>query len=459
MHKINFFLFFVLPFLLVGCEKFLDKNPENQVSVDELFTDIVGAKAALTGVYYNLWSTGYYNGPRMIYPEAVGGNVKPLNTPRQTLLDVYHFTAVADSASMNGMYASVYAMLNSINIILERVPAIQQGMQTERNNILAQAYGLRALLHLDLVHMYAQPYGFTPDASHLGVVVAAEPILVGDAQRSRSSVAEVYAQIESDLGRSEELFGNHKTVFTGRASAYITLSAIQALKARVFLDRKQWQQAYDYANTVVEGNYTLYSSTEYVHSWASVGGKETIFELTRPNNHTGNSLGSYYVDSSRNNYYQFVPSKDLLDLFSAGDVRHSGGIFKYSTYGADATSVKLIRISEMYLIRAEAAAELGLQERALADLNSIRLRADPDLAPWTATGQTELIDEIFQERRRELCLEGFYFFDLMRAGRSVVREDCIGENCQLTYPSERFVQPIPRQSVDSNPNMQQNPGY
>ncbi|GGH14455.1 RagB/SusD family nutrient uptake outer membrane protein [Sphingobacterium alkalisoli] len=459
MNKKIIVWLFALPILFAGCDKFLEKEPENKVSIDVLFSDLAGAKAALTGVYTSLWSSNYYNGQRMVYPEAVSGNVKPLNTLRQTLIDIYSFTAQADSSSMNVVYREAYAILNNINNIIGRVPALEDGLQTEHNEIMAQAYGLRALLHLDLVQLYAQPYRYTADASHPGIIIATEPILIGNAQRKRATVAQVYTQIASDLERAQELFTNRKSVFTGNRVIYMNSSAVKALQGRVALHSGNWADAYDYSTALIVENFSLYSNMEYIASWTTSAGKETLFELAVPSAFAGNSLGNYYTNESANTYYQFVPSADLLEMFTTGDVRASGGIFKYPTYGTAATSVKLIRLSEMYLIRAESAAELGRNETALADLNTIRLRGNPALSAWTNADKTALLEEIMNERRRELCLEGIWFFDLTRRGLSVVRNDCEGNNCNLSYPSDRFVLPIPRQSVDSNGNMEQNQGY
>ncbi|MFD1772057.1 RagB/SusD family nutrient uptake outer membrane protein [Sphingobacterium suaedae] len=455
--KIRIWLF-ILPLFVAGCAKFLDKEPENKVSIDVLFSDLAGAKAALTGVYLSLWSSDYYNGRRMVYPEAVGGNVKPVGS-RQTLADIYSFTAQADSSSMNAVYSGLYTILNNLNNIIERVPSLDDGLQTERNDIMAQAYGLRALLHLDLVQLYAQPYHYTADASHPGIILATEPILVATAQRKRATVAQVYTQIASDLKSAEDLFQNRKAVFTGNRVSYMNSAAVAALQARVALHKAEWADAYDYASSVIADNFTLYSNGEYISSWTTSAGKETIFELAVPSGFSGNSLGNYYTNETANRYYEFAPAADLLDIFTDGDIRASGGIFKYPTYATAATSVKLIRLSEIYLIRAEAAAELGRSESALADLNEIRLRANPEAGAWSDAHKTALVDEILNERRRELCLEGICFFDLLRRGLSLVRNDCEGNNCNVNYPSDKFVLPIPRQSVDSNGNMEQNPGY
>jgi hypothetical protein len=418
-----------------------------------------GAKAALAGVYIDLWSTDYYNGARMVYPEIAGGNIKPVNSSKQTLMDIYTFTVEADSSSMNNVYAKGYAILNNLNTIINRVTVLSDGLQSERNDILAQAYGLRALLHLDLVQLYAQPYAYTSDASHPGIVLAKENITVGNAQLKRASVADVYAQIKTDLQLATDLFASSKSVFTGNSTIYFNNTAAKALQARAALNCEAWEDAYDYSTAVINDKYSLYTNGEYINSWVASFGKETIFELAVPSSFSGNSLGNYYVNETANSYYQFAPSGDLLALYEENDVRSTGGTFKYPTYGTAATTVKMIRLSEIYLIRAEAAAQRGQTASAIADLDKIRLRGNPNLQAWTDENKTTLLREIGDERRRELCLEGFFLFDLLRRQQSLQRNDCEGDYCNLSFPSDRFILPIPLQSVNANRNMEQNPGY
>lgn len=450
---------FLLACSTISCSKFLDKEPENEVSVELIFSDMPGAKSALAGVYNNLFQSDYYNGLRMVYPDLIGGNLTFAAAGRTTLLTLYSFETDADNDTMNKLYSYQYTLLNAINNIIKRVPEIANISTLERNHIMAQAYGLRALVHFDLVQFYAQPYIYTKDASHMGIILAKSTILPKDAQIARSSVAEVYQHIESDLNMADSLFANSKTVFEGNAKIYMNLQATKALQARLALNRGDWQKAYQLSAELLKANYSLYTNAEYVGSWKQANTKESIFELAVPSNYSGNSIGSYYVKDSGNSYYQFAPSQDLLGLYGADDVRATGGIFKYPTLQTAVTSVKLIRLSEIYLIHAEAAAELGHTEEAVVSLNAIRLRGNPKLGAYVFNTKNLLINEILDERRRELCLEGLLYLDLMRRGLSVKRNDCTGTNCNVTFPNDHMVLPIPKQSVLSNNRMIQNPGY
>ena len=118
----------------------------------------------------------------------------------------------------------------------------------------------------------------------------------------------------------------------------------------------------------------------------------------------------------------------------------------------------MIRLSEVYLNRAEAHARSGNDAGAQADLNLIRQRALATAPDVTLTG-SDLLDEILIERRRELCYEGHRLFDITRHKQGVVRVDNTGDTANYSYPGNYFIFPIPQPEMDLNPNITQNPGY
>jgi hypothetical protein len=152
-------------------------------------------------------------------------------------------------------------------------------------------------------------------------------------------------------------------------------------------------------------------------------------------------------------------SNDLLNLFAPNDVRGRSTMFvqrsisgqqgiyslKYNGTSDSANNHKLIRISELYLNRAEANAEADNLTAALADLNTIRLRANPASTALPLMPKQEMLDSIFVERRRELCFEGHLFYDVVRKKKNLVRQDCTGSNCTINYPSSLFACPRPTQ--------------
>jgi hypothetical protein len=193
-----------------------------------------------------------------------------------------------------------------------------------------------------------------------------------------------------------------------------------------------------------------------VASWSKKNiSSESIFELAY-GTRIGGSLGDYYNPSNAQ-YGQLATTTDLLNLYEAGDVRNAASMFvtvnsggipfrftrKYQGMNDSANNIKIIRLSEVYLNRAEAFAETGNLTSALTDLNVIRKRANPAATNFISTDKQTVLDEILLERRRELAFEGHTFFDYARKKKSISRIDCIGSNCSIPYPDPRYAVPKP----------------
>lgn len=450
-----------------GCEKLLDKEPVDSLSIEETFKDLPGAKTALAGAYYSLLEVFQPN--VMVYPDLAGGNIKYSKTTSLRLEDVYHFAQIADDCTMNSAYSSLYSVLNNVNNIIKYTPGVADATALQVNRIMAEARCLRALLHFTLVRLYARPYNHTVDSSHNGIVVNLQPLLVSDPYPVRANIDATYDAITSDLETAIELFANTSGALTGgNSSNYFNVYSARALLAKVYLYKGNWQEAYRYANlTIVSNYYTLLSNANYVSSWSSNNASsESVFEIAIESTYTGTSLGAYYGFSGT--YQQFAATNDIMDLYTATDVRGKTSLFKQSgTYyftrkyekdGTSTTPLKLLRLSEIYLIRAEAAAELGSTQQANDDLEVVRKRADPTATPLALTG-TALIEAILTERRKELAFEGNLLFDLARRKKSVSRLDCNAQACSVDYNDYRMLLPIPKISVTVNGNLAQNEKY
>ena len=464
--------------IMSSCQGLLDKEPQNKISLEETFQDFASAKVALTGAYAQLFATEYYSGNRMLYPDIAAGNTKYSKISNVRLYDAYNFNANSDDSEMNATYTYLYSVLNNVNNIIYYAPGIPNGTKAGRDRLVAEATALRALIHFDLLLLFAQPYQFTADASHAGIILNLQPILIDQSVRPRATVAECYDRIEKDLTDAIELFESTTPIFAaGSVSNYLNINSAKALLARLNLYKGDWQQAYDYASEVIGTNsFPLYTNAGYVNAWTQKNTSESIFEISIPNAFTGVGLGNYYDITGANvpaSATQAAATNDLLELYTPSDVRNESNFYyqqsvagvrysfcrKYPTGGVQSTGVKVIRISEMYLVRAEAAAELGSTATALADLNTIVKRADTQASPITATEKNMLIERILLERRKELNYEGFLLFDLSRRQKKLTRLDCNAITCGLEYPSNYFVLPIPSSTILVNPLMKQNPGY
>ncbi|KHJ38639.1 SusD family protein [Pedobacter glucosidilyticus] len=475
----KFFISINIIFLIsfTSCEKLLDKEPRNQLSIEDLFKDVSGAKTALAGAYRSLLSIDLYHRNLMVYPDLLGGNIKYSRTVNIALDDVYNLIQIANQSSMNATYASLYEHLNNINNIITYTPNAQ-GQPTQKNRILAEAKCLRALAHFDLLRIFSKPYNTTADASHLGIALMLKPQLITDPLPVRSTSAQSYQSVIQDLIDAIALFENSNPIFSsGSSQTFFFNNTAKALLSKVYLYTNNWDKAYEYADDVIRnGGYSLLSNANYAASWLTrTPSVESIFEIALESNFSGTSLGSYYEISNSGGFRMYAATSDILALYSANDIRRNASLFntvtisninysftrKYATGGTSATPVKILRLSELYLIRAEAAAERTPTNftQANADVSLIIRRADPTATNTNFSNKADLVDAILLERRKELAFEGNLLYDLLRKGKNLNRVDCNAAICSLPFTDNRLVMPIPAITTDVNPRMIQNTDY
>jgi len=477
-------------FLLSGaCSEFLVVEPDRQVSIEEQFSTREGIDQAVNGMYYSLEAMS--SSKIFFYADLVGGNFTFTPARNDRILEVppalgieqiYEFRDLERDSDMATFYENAYGIINEANLIIERVAEHPLLSSAEIDQVTAEALACRAYVHYLVAVVYAQNYSYTDDASHLGVVYNTSTITAGEDYPSRLTLAESYRLMKQDMQRALGLFGDRQALAYGPDHSWFNSTTASALMARMALQMNDWETAYALADSLIRfSGIALMDSAAYIAEWEQTEApvSEIIFELSAPRTSDDGTVSSsvardYFGYVNETNYNEFVASGDLLGLYDTADLRADmflevllptsvdGNIeilaYFFTKKFQDEPGTTVIRMSELYLIRAEAGARLGgsFGEGALADLNTIRTRAG--LAP--VDGSADLLEEIFLERRRELAFEGHLLFDLARYHRDIVRDQgCISTVCGLTYPSDYYVLPIPESSTTLNENMVQNDGY
>jgi starch-binding outer membrane protein, SusD/RagB family len=461
MKKIVGYILLMICLGCISCKKFLTQEPYNNLSITDVFKDLEGARTSLAGCYENLRSSEYYLRSFSVYSEVTGGNIKYSRTANLALDLSYNFLNNIIENDMNGFYKKAYSIIYNANTIIANVDNITDANIFQKNKMLADAYCIRALVHFDLTRVFGQAYNFTNDASHQCITIKNSVSTILSPILPLNTCKQVYDQINSDLEKAISLYPNAVKIFTtGDDKTYFSLDAAKALQSRVALYKNDWSKTISLTTDIINSTrYSLISNSNYVGSWRQKNtptiSTESIFELAFGNRIAG-SLGDYYNAKSAT-YGQLASTNDLINLFSIGDVRAKASMFvdttisaklysfskKYQGMNDSANNIKIIRLSELYLNRAEANAELNNLTAALADLNLIRKRGLPTATTFTSTDKQMVLDEIFIERQRELCFEGHAFFDYSRKQKNIVRVDCIGTNCSFTYPNAKYACPIP----------------
>lgn len=477
----------LVAFILMSCSDFLEQEPGNQTSITELLSTKNGVLAALNGTYTSL-EASVREERFAIYADLQGGNIKftPIATGsnRGNLLipfrieNVYSFQDQAIGSDFGIFYQQLYAVINQANLILAFVDSLNDATASEINQIKAEALSIRAYSHFLLTLVYSQNYSFTANASHLGIVYNQTTLTQsGVTFPSRETAENTYNFIIQDIQEALSLYTS-ESALDGPFQTYFNQHNSKAILARVYLNKNDWQNAFDTALEVINtSGVSLTSQENYLSEWenSAVPMTEMLLQLSIPRDSGGNAGGSlsqhfgYQTETSFGNY---VATSDLISLYESFDIRsqmfleqllatNSNGelvdINYYFTRKFQNTPpYPVVRLSEMYLIASEAAFRLNRIDDALNYLNNIRSRANASLISNSAN----LLDDILNERRREFAFEGHYFFDLGRNQRSIFRNDgCLASTCNLNYPSPKYVLPIPQENINLNSNLQQNESY
>ena len=483
MKKLYYILYVSLIALsITSCKKeFLEINPEQQAAVDVVVIDLPTTRAAVMGTYSLLQNVHYYGRSTVILPDLMADNmyISRRNSSRYTSYDQY-ITNTNDSYAA-GTWNIMYRTIVNANIIISKGEqlSVPQTEQAEVSHLVGEAYVLRALAHFDLLRLYAAPYNATLNAGHIGVPVLSKS---GTSKEDiinpkRNTVKEGYDLIVSDLKRAIALMPANPVGFTASNRGHVSQFAAKALLARVYLYMEDWLNAEAMATDVITSNkYTLLTNANYVSgstNFRTQNNSEAIFEIVynATNNLSSDRLAAFLFQSS--SYGDGLATDDLYNLYTTTDVRKgfmtrgsrssaenpANLITKYNNVTTFEEGVKVIRLSEVYLIRAEARAkQTGKDALAAADLDIVAKRADASAATTTATGAA-LQNLILLENRKEFAFEGHRLFDLTRNKLAFTKYRTGGATIPIASNSLKTVLPIPLAEMNANTNMEQNEGY
>lgn len=487
MKNIRIFIVAIVALGLSACGKdFLDVEPSNSGDAATSIQTVADARVMMNGIMRSMTSASYYGRNFLVYGDAKGGDLAVYSRGRG-LDGLYVFEHSPTTGSYSGFWNAIYNNILQVNNLISSIEKLEaQGSPDNFNNVKGQALTARAMMYFDLVRLYGKPY--TLDKSAYGVPNILEP-LDASAQPLRATVEENYSQIVKDLNDAAPLLAKAKS------NGFINYYANAAMKARVYLTMgpSSYGDALSAAQEIINSNvYSLYSNSDWTASWARQFGSESIFELgvfPSEGDQGNGSLSIYYRrqgHGSASAIGQFMASDYFLNRLGEDpdDVRwgimdydeisasHMGASYKYSgstglsgdgKATVTAVNIKVIRLSEIYLIAAEAALPIN-PDLAARYLNQIRKRS-PNLTPATET--TITLDMILDEKSKELFTEGQRYFDLIRLGRSITFNDELGGLLVPQRPKtidmsfHKIILPIGQDEINANPGLeaQQNPGY
>jgi len=454
----------LLMVLITSCSKdFIERNPLGSINTGEAITTELALQNALNGAYSGMRAVGVYGRDFPVIGDLQADNtfLEVQNAGRY--IPQYQFNFTATDGTYTEMWDNTYTVILRANTVIDA--------EVTGDNVAAikaQAYTIRALMYFKLVNAYARAYTDNPDAAGVPLVLHYNAYV----QPSRNTVKEVYAQIISDYTTAFETADGYTNSVT------LSKYAIEGLLAKAYLYMGDNANAKAAAEDVINNSeFSLVSPDRYSDFWANPGiqtdAVETMFEVDQDiiNNNGADDLAGIYVYT----YQDIYASIDLYNLYSASDVRQSVMIPYYTKSGSpavivykyqnenntkDKDNIKVLRLSEVYLIAAEASLPNN-EDDARYYLNSIAEIRDPDFNGYNSTG-SNLKNDIITERRKELAFEGDRYYDLNRLTRDITRvenDGAIPAPLNIPYSDFHRIAPVPQTELESNPNIDQNPGY
>ena len=407
----------------------LDLEPSTAINTDEAVKTLKEVEFTMNGIYDIMRSSDLYSGRMMYYGDVTGDDMQAVSSSKRTG-NYYRFSFTRDNGP-SSHWAGLYEIIQNTNLILGRVDGIRiSDDEAEwRDNLKGEALAIRALALFDLTRFFGMPYAKDGGAS-LGVPIVTTLSDIDD-KPERATVASCYGSFIADLNEAVQLLSPEFS--KGRMNRWAAMS----LLARAYLYKGDNVNALKMAEEAIEGaeanRWALWSNKEYATAWSNDASAaapgEILFEMV--------------INTPESQGKETQAGEDIMDA-----------------------NVPVIRLSETYLIAAEAAVKTGDNAKAIRYLGAIAQRANPSR---TLEGVTVTLDDVMTERRKELVAEGHRMFDVIRNGGTVKRIDDTDSNLASTrhfaadkefnWDFYKIILPVPKAERDANPNVAQNPGY
>lgn len=461
----------------LGCGNFLDINPESEVVNDDMFSTAEGVEDALYGVYMSMVKEDMYGGDMsVLIPELLGQNFV---TDDGYLIFVSRLDLEnADTRkTVRTIWSASYLVISYLNNIIENLDGKNVKDFKYYNLYRGEALGLRAAIHFDLLRFFAVHV----NSKNASAKAEAIPYVTKYTFKVTpfSSVEEVYEKVIADLKEAEICLTEDETLmskirkggekgFTGARELHFNLYAAQAMLARVYWMKGDLENAKKYANKVIQSEKFQFVNQEDLSTFMKrrISLSETIWGLYTT------KISSYLydvqllfnkmslpvvwrdiyktVEENEDNYDKryyawFITkeyngkSKDILSKI----MDESNDASEYS--GGAYFGFSMIRIPEMYYIMAEALLEEGDKEYARDYLDAVVSARGMVKFADRDTGKDITLDDIMNERRKELFGEGQWWFCLKRLNRDVYVHAL---DATLKGSDRIYTLPIPTEELD-----------
>ena len=484
--------------LALSVSSCLDKYPENAILADDAITTIDEADQAVIGIYSSFLSGALYSGYLTLLPDIQTDLVYAVNGYTNTYGDIWRWNDIlATNSQIESVYAALYTVIGRCNFLLDNAENMRKKMTDDDaldqlDVYCGEAYFARALAYSELIKQFCKAYESDAEAQNeLGVVLRTR--YYSDEPIKRASLYDSYQQVLSDLELAEEalaLGDDYDIAVDGYMynSTYFNEYTVYALRARIALYMKKYDEAIKYSTKVIDsGHYFLSSATQlydsqysyYQYMWTSDNSTEVIWKIGFTSTSYGGALGQVFFNYDYNSMKpDYVPAQWVLGLYDGNDLRYSTFFQTFTTghthgltwpllakyWGNEGlyneaqllhvSMPKVFRLSEQYLIRAEAYVMNEDFAKAGKDITTLRKARYSTYGASTAISKDNAMKIVEEERVKELFMEGFRLMDLKRWHKGFERtpqEQSLENGSSLVVEKDDplFVWPIPQHEIES----------
>lgn len=489
----NFKLYMLLAAALFLSTSCLDKYPEDAILADKAIKTADDVNQAVIGIYSAFQSSALYSGYLTLLPDIQSDFVYAVNGYSNTYGEIWRWDILSTDTNIESVYGALYGVIGRCNFLLDQVDGVRQS--TTDDNALDQidqccgeVYFARALAYSELIKLYCKAYeGDEAAKNELGVVLkehynSEEPVV-------RSSLYDSYQLVLKDLDKAADYLkleeGSTATLYN---YPYFCEYTVYALRARVALYMKDYVAAMEYASKVIDSkkysltnaNLNSYDSSlnDYQYMWSTDNSTEIIWKVGFTVNSYGGALGTVFFNYDFISYKpDYVPALWVINSYSDADLRASAFFTTLTTgydhglswpllakYWGNSTfwnnniphvcMPKVFRLSEQYLIRAEAYCGQGDYNNAGKDITTLRNARYSTYGGSTTLTKDNWLETIEEERVKELYMEGFRLTDLKRWHKGFTREPqqesiTSGSSLKVEADAPLFVWPIPRHELEA----------
>ncbi|EJX10646.1 SusD family protein [gut metagenome] len=487
----NIKTYLLLAILACSTTSCLDKYPEDMVPTDQAITTVNEADQAVIGIYSAFLNNALYSGYLTLLPDIQADLAYAVNGYSNQFGNTWRWNILGTDSEFEAVYAGLYEVITRANFLLDNIDRVKQNTTRDEDldrldQYCGEAYFARALAYSELIKLYCKTYDPATAANELGVVLKSH--YEGDEPIRRASLEASYQFVLDDIEKASQYLKLEKD-FNEQLfdSPYFNEYVVHALHARVALYMQNWKEAEKYATKIIEsGFYRLANvnqmmtqdQNEYQYMWSNDRSFETIWKVGMTISNHGGALGQIFFNYDFHSFKpDYVPAAWVLNLYTQDDLRMGAFFVEQPTgyphglkwplvakyFGNEqfiaqnmmhVCMPKVFRLSEQYLIRAEARSQQGNYSGAskdLSDLRRARFKGGNGKANVTEKTWLQAIEE---ERVRELYMEGFRLQDLKRWHKGFSRKPqsqslANGSSLKIEKDDVRFVWPIPQHEIEA----------